>query len=104
MEFLYSIKSWLSSNPSDTQSTLIINMVNLSLNRTYWFRLRNENTMCKKKYYPEVKSKMKDGYFNRLSKHRAHRLIKANIKDYNLCMEEIQYNKGRKGLWNNVNR
>ena len=99
---LYAIKRMFSSHPTDKQWSLLMNMINLSINRTYWFRLRTPHKHSKKQYLSELKTKLKNGYFNHISKKEAKAFIKANKCDYDLCMEEIQYNKGRKGLWNNV--
>ena len=97
---LNTLKRLFSSHPTDKQQTTIINMVNLSINRAYWFRLKNSNRFSKKTYMPEVKTKLKKGYFSQLSKNEAKALIKANKLDFDTCMSEIQYNTGRKGLWN----
>ena len=97
---LNTLKRLFSSHPTDKQQTTIINMVNLSINRAYWFRLKNSNRFSKKTYMPEVKTKLKKGYFSQLSKNEAKALINANKLDFDTGMSEIQYNTGRKGLWN----
>ena len=68
-----------SSHPTDSQWTLVMNMINLSINRTYWFRLKNSDRFSKKTYMSEVKTKLKNGYFNHLTKKEAKALILSLI-------------------------